>query len=69
VDDDLQEISSILSQDGQPAYFGMKVLKSSLFVNHSTDSHSRLAAQQAEDFNQQSSDYLAQPLGLFAYLP
>jgi len=69
MDDDLQEESSLLCQDCQPAYFGMKVLKYSLSVKHLSPFHPRLAARQVEDFNQQSSHSPARSVSLFAYLP
>jgi hypothetical protein len=47
----------------------MKVLKYSLFVKHPSDFHPKLAAQQAEDFKQESSPSPAQSVSLFAYLP
>jgi hypothetical protein len=46
----------------------MKALKSSLFVMLPSDFHPKLAAQQAEDFNQQSSPSPARSVSLFAYL-
>ena len=47
----------------------MKVLKYSLFVKHPSDFHPKLAARQAEDFNQESSHAPARSVNLFAYLP
>jgi hypothetical protein len=47
----------------------MKVLKSSRFVKPPLDSHPKLAARQAEDFNQQSSPSPARSTSLFTYLP
>jgi hypothetical protein len=69
IDDDLQEESSPLCQDCQPAYFGMKALKYFLFLKDPSDFHPQLAAKQAEDFNQESSHFPARSVSLFAYLP
>jgi len=69
MDDDLQEESSPLGQDCQPAYFGMKVLKYSLFVKHPSDFNPKFGARQAGDFNQKSSHSLIQSMNLLAYLP
>jgi hypothetical protein len=49
--------------------FGMKVSKYSLFVKETSDFHPKLAARQAEDFNQESSHSPARSVSLFAYLP
>jgi len=69
MDDNFQEESSPLCKDYQGAYFGMKVLKYPPFFKDPSDFNPKLAARQAEDFNQESSHSPARSVSLFAYLP